>query len=693
MGQTLSREPPASALPAPAGGSRLNEAVPKITDFGLAKLLDNPAGQTQTGAILGTPSYMAPEQAAGKVREVGPAADVYALGAILYEALTGRPPFKAASTLETLEQVRSQEPVAPSRLQPSIPADLQTVCLKCMAKEPGRRYASALELADDLRRFGQGEPIRARPVGRRERLAKWVRRRPATAALVAVSALALVALVLGLWRHNASLRAERERADASYQQARNTINQILARLKDKPLTDVPKAAELRHDLQEIALAFFQGIPKEEDNPDPAVRLDVALAYRQIGAIQVELGRFDAAEENTAHAQQLLEGLAASHPGDLDYRVQLAGTYHERAVLWSYRGRQDDALALLRKALNLRRELTRERPENPDWQNDLAKTYLGLGFSYISRAIATRAESVRLENAAEAESNWLQAQAIWERLAHDHPQVAAYQSGLATCCDNLGLIYTDRRRSVDAEACFGKAERILKALVRDHPEELQHREVLGDTYESWAILMKQTDRPSAAVDRYTQAIDTVEAALKQEPRLRRARATLANVLGGRALAYLGLKRHADAERDWQRACQVVMASTDLGSSYYSQLCGTAAGPARAGAHAWTAALAGALRQRKGLPEDDVYRIAVAYAVCIPAARQDAKLTSARRQELAETYATEAVALLARLQQAGYFRDAARVANLKAEADFMPLRDRPKYQKLLRAVEGKGPGRER
>jgi serine/threonine protein kinase len=135
------------------GGSHppLAPAVPKITDFGLAKNLGDDSAHTRTGAIMGTPSYLAPEQAEGKVKDIGPAADVWALGAILYECLTGRPPFKGATTLETLDQVRSQEPVAPSQLQPATPRDLETICLKCLQKEPARRYASAEELADDAK--------------------------------------------------------------------------------------------------------------------------------------------------------------------------------------------------------------------------------------------------------------------------------------------------------------------------------------------------------------------------------------------------------------------------------------------------------------------------------------------------------------------------------------------------------------
>jgi serine/threonine protein kinase len=164
----------------------------KITDFGLAKFLDSEAGQTTTGAALGTPSYMAPEQARGQKSLIGPATDVYALGAILYELLTGRPPFRAETALSTLEQVCALDPVPPTRLQPKVPRDLETICLKCLAKEPRRRYGTAEDLAEDLRRFQAGEPVRARPTPAWERGLKWAKRRPALAALLAVTGLAAV---------------------------------------------------------------------------------------------------------------------------------------------------------------------------------------------------------------------------------------------------------------------------------------------------------------------------------------------------------------------------------------------------------------------------------------------------------------------------------------------------------------------
>ena len=158
--------------PPRAGG----EPVPRIADFGLAKLLEQEEESTRSGAILGTPCYMAPEQAEGRIGDVGPVTDVYALGAILYEILTDRPPFKSATVLGTLEQVRNGEPLAPSRLHANLPRNLETICLKCLRKESGNRFASAAALAQDLRRFLAGQPIHARPASLRSRIGSWSRR-------------------------------------------------------------------------------------------------------------------------------------------------------------------------------------------------------------------------------------------------------------------------------------------------------------------------------------------------------------------------------------------------------------------------------------------------------------------------------------------------------------------------------------
>jgi serine/threonine protein kinase len=228
------------------------DGTPKITDFGLAKSLGADSGLTATETILGTPSYMAPEQAAGNTRHVGPAADVYSLGAILYELLTGRPPFVGASLLETIEQVKSAEPVPPSRLVPGLPRDLNTIALTCLQKEPARRYPSAAALAEDLGRYLDGAPIVARPVPFWERGVKWARRRPAIAVLVVAIHLLLASLLgLGVWSYRriglalGNEHSERMKATAAGQQAVRARNEALAETYRATLNEA-RALRLAH---------------------------------------------------------------------------------------------------------------------------------------------------------------------------------------------------------------------------------------------------------------------------------------------------------------------------------------------------------------------------------------------------------------------------------------------------------------
>ena len=281
--------------------------VPRVTDFGLAKLVDDGSGAnasanpTQMGVLLGTPSYMAPEQADGKPGTVGPAADIYSLGVILYEVLTGRPPFQEDSVLQTLVLVRTQDPLPPSRLRGRLPRDLETICLKCLHKQPQSRYDSALALAQDLRRFLAVEPIHARPASTWERTLKWSRRRPALAALAGTSAMAIVslAIVIGLanLRHNHERdRAENKRLEAvaNLRKARDAVDRMLTRVSEQRLKDIPQVEPIQRALLEDALEFYRDFARQAHD-DPEVLLETSRAYRRLGrsyglCIRAEHGR-------------------------------------------------------------------------------------------------------------------------------------------------------------------------------------------------------------------------------------------------------------------------------------------------------------------------------------------------------------------------------------------------------------------
>ena len=197
---------------------------PKVTDFGLAKSVSGLSQLTLSGQVMGTPSYMSPEQAGGRTAEVGPASDLYSLGALLYCLVTGRPPFHAATPLETLRQVMEQEPVSPRQLNAAVSRDLETVCLKCLQKEPGKRYADAAALAEDLRRILAGEPIKARPIGAMGRLWRWYRRNSLVASLGLGFVLSLLAgtVISSIFAARSSIfaaRALRKEAEALQAQA------------------------------------------------------------------------------------------------------------------------------------------------------------------------------------------------------------------------------------------------------------------------------------------------------------------------------------------------------------------------------------------------------------------------------------------------------------------------------------------
>ncbi len=361
---------PSALVPRPSS----SVPIPKITDFGLAKQLVRPTEpdeRTGSGTIMGSPSYMAPEQALAQSATVGPAADIYSLGAILYELLTGRPPFRAESPLETVLLVRHEEPVPPRRLRPKLPRDLETICLTCLRKEPHRRYPSAEALAEDLRRFLADEPIRARPIGVGERLLKWVRRRPAWAALAVVSGVAILSLLAGAIWYNGRLResnarlqeevrerqTQQERAAANLHTALDVVEHELIKVKSARELGYVVPEPLARDLLTHAVQFYQNLLTSAADTDPQVRRARGRAYFGLGLSDYLLSHFPQAEAHYRQAVQVQEGLLADFPNEADYRIDLATTL----VQWSWQQQTGAQSATQARAAALVESLSPDSP--------------------------------------------------------------------------------------------------------------------------------------------------------------------------------------------------------------------------------------------------------------------------------------------------------------------------------------------
>jgi serine/threonine protein kinase len=471
-----------SSQPPTTHHSPLTIHQPKITDFGLAKQQAADSKLTTSGAILGTPSYMAPEQAAGDGKAVGPATDVYALGAILYELLTGRPPFRAASVMDTVLQVMHDDPVPPSRLEPKLPRDLETICLKCLAKKPEQRYSTAAALADDLGRFLNGEPIHARPVSSVVKAWKWSRRHPALAAIVFILAVplpAMLAVMIYLFVEARSAKqqveqekeevaqahqeAERERklAQEYLQNALGTMDRILERIGDDRLSRIPAVQEERAAIMAEALAFFETLLRI-DSTDPRVREETAQTFARMS------------------------------------RVSLMG------------GRTTDAAKAGQGSVDLYRSLADQFPDRPEYRNELAQAYMFLGHSHILSADFS-AGLKAYESAA----------AVAEALAREFPGEPAYRATAAECRRSLGYFYT-HAGPTGGEEHFKEGMRLAEELFRQHPHNAEYRALLLSLVGGYSQLLALRGRTNEAAPLVARGLELTTIPRDKLPRKGNAR---------------------------------------------------------------------------------------------------------------------------------------------------------------------------
>jgi serine/threonine-protein kinase len=575
----------------PANVLVAEDGTPKVADFGLAKLLAAEAGQssldyqTHSGAILGTPSYMAPEQTGGRAGEVGPAADVYALGAILYELLTGRPPFQGASLLETLEQVRSQEPVPPSRLQPKVPRDLETICLKCLAKAPGERYPSAEALADDLGRFLLGQPIKARPTSLRERCWKWARRRPAVASLALALGAALVGL-LGLWAWSyveiraalhqaradrqaavlAALKAAQEQREAERQRERATRNEKEALSKaeyarrglgfarlavdrfftyvaQERLLHVREMEGLRKELLRNAALFYEQLEKEGSD-DLERQAERARAYMRHGLIVAKTEGAARARPLYERGLKLFEKLVAGPDADNDLRVELSLAHTALGDLDVDLRRFDPAEAAYRKALAIQEKLTGPPRRAAEYRAHAASTRHNLGLLYHM--------SGRLR---QAEEEFRQAVRIREELVRAYPKTESYRRGLAmTQTELANLLISARQLSRAAEPCRA-AVAANEELHKAHPTVVDYRVDLARSLVSLGNLHVTQGRPVQGADAFKRARDLLKPLADAHPTVSYYQNALAVSYRGLGMVHADRGERKEAEEFFRQAAEV------------------------------------------------------------------------------------------------------------------------------------------
>ncbi len=357
---------PANVLLAGTPETPIEDCIAKVADFGLAKKLDT-QGDTHSGAVLGTPSYMAPEQAEARSAAVDRRTDVYGLGAILYELLTGRPPFRADTPLQTLKQVVEAEPARPRLLNAAVPRDLETVCLKCLQKEPQERYPSAEALADDLERWLLGFPIQARPVSKLEHAARWCRRRPAVASLLAVLALTVASSLVGLltlWRHSETQRTRAEIALARVVQSDKATSGAVRDLVGLLASTVEAPQMLAYErLVETSRVVRDLTAKLRQDPGVAASNLVAICglERELATNLWRRGKYSESRTLSMDAIELLEGRRS---GALDPEVEDAYARILIDLGWAAREQQryDEALVWLQRAEEALKGLAHE-PQN------------------------------------------------------------------------------------------------------------------------------------------------------------------------------------------------------------------------------------------------------------------------------------------------------------------------------------------
>jgi serine/threonine protein kinase len=521
-GLAKERRPNGSA-PVPAEGVGLSPDQPRIGDTPI----DQRGMQTPASAAVGTFQYMSPEQAKGFTDE---RSDIFSLGAILYELLTGRPPYTEEAPA-VLAKVEAADYMSPRQLRSSIPQALEEVCLKALARDPAQRYASAKELGREVSLFLADEPVSAWREPWMVRMRRRLKRhRTVVAAATASLCVALVGLALAtvllteanqellaanVREHQATATAEanyqhaeqrkreaeaateRERAatrtaEANYQLAREAVDQFRKKVADNPRLKTGGLRNLRRELLEEAGKFYAQFIEQHGN-DPGLQKDLADACFKSALLAAELGANPQAIERYQQARTLLDKLVAAYPDVSQYQRDLAGAYNNLALVQDASDQRKAALQSFERARTLEQKLVAANPDVPDYQNRLASSYHNLGVS--QRAFGQHDAALR---------SYEQARDLGQKLVTAYTDVPKYQNDLASTYSSLGVLQDDRGQHDAALQSFGQARTLQEKLGTTYPDVLEYQRDLARTYYNLAFLQKTKGQPDAALKSCEQA---------------------------------------------------------------------------------------------------------------------------------------------------------------------------------------------
>jgi serine/threonine-protein kinase len=495
-----------------------------VTDFGLAKAAADGDNLTHTGDIVGTLRYMAPERFNGVSDARG---DIYSLGLTLCELLTHRPVFNETDRNKLVKQVTEGASLRPRKLNSAVPLDLETIVLKAIDREPGRRYQRAGGLAEDLRRFIEDKPIKARRVSTAEWLWRWCRRNPAVAALTATVLTLLVVVAAGSTvvalslqklaeqEHEAQVKAnglrraaeanlreaerQQARAEENFRQARRAVDDYLTVISESKLLNVPGLQPLRKELLESALAYYQGFLAQRAD-DPALQKDLALAYTRVAKITAQVSPKEKALDAYRRALETRQKLLEREPDDLGLQAEVAYHHHEIGRLQQRTGDLDGALKSLKEASDLLDRTIRQSGDKLELLSRFADVHNDIGAVYFDKNQSL--ETMRYFTAALK----LHRQLVDEN--GRHPRAAQLKYALAGQLNRMGRLQSDLGLYTEARKLHDEALALLKGLVAAGPGAAQLTDwerALAGTHEHIGDVKDRSDQPAAALQSYQEAL--------------------------------------------------------------------------------------------------------------------------------------------------------------------------------------------